>query len=270
MEINIEPQLKKICVGLDVYKARNRIQRLYPALTGRIDIEFVESAARRFIVVDCIYNKSRNFILLKATSNNPIRHLPSMYQENDFLRHFLMIFQHIMNETSITLDNMDNIFRPMETPAAFLPVLADWFGVDFSLLGTEETARKVLQYAIPLYKYRGTKRGLQALLYLVSGVMPEIVEGRLPFDAMCITNETDIDSPIFDIEERNALFSVYFPVFQKEMKDDMIKRLYGIIQNEKPAGTIGYLYFKKEEPKKRRTTVITKDMDVMGSDGIEF
>lgn len=270
MEVGIEAQLKKMCVGLDVYKARNRIQCLYPSLAERIDIEFEESSARRFVVVDCAYSKSRNSILLKATSNNPIRHLPSMYQENDFLRQFLMIFQHIMNETSITLDNMDNIFRPMETPVAFLPVLADWFGVDFSLLGTEETARKVLQYAIPLYRYRGTKRGLRALLYLVSGVMPEIVEGKLPFDAMCITNETDIASPILDIEERNALFSVYFPVFQDEMKSDLTKRLYRIIQNEKPVGTMGYLYFKKPEPKKRHTTVITKDMDAMGIDGIEF
>lgn len=270
MEVDIEAQLKKMCVGLDVYKARNRIQCLYPSLAERIDIEFEESSARRFVVVDCTYSKSRNSILLKATSNNPIRHLPSMYQENDFLRQFLMIFQHIMNETSITLDNMDNIFRPMETPATFLPVLADWFGVDFSLLGTEETARKVLQYAIPLYRYRGTKRGLRALLYLVSGVMPEIVEGKLPFDAMCITNETDIASPILEIEERNALFSVYFPVFQDEMKGDLTKRLYRIIQNEKPVGTMGYLYFKKPEPKKRHTTVITKDMDAMGIDGIEF
>ena len=270
MEVDIEAQLKKMCVGLDVYKARNRIQCLYPSLAERIDIEFEESSARRFVVVDCTYSKSRNSILLKATSNNPIRHLPSMYQENDFLRQFLMIFQHIMNETSITLDNMDNIFRPMETPATFLPVLADWFGVDFSLLGTEETARKVLQYAIPLYRYRGTKRGLRALLYLVSGVMPEIVEGKLPFNAMCITNETDIASPILEIEERNALFSVYFPVFQDEMKGDLTKRLYRIIQNEKPVGTMGYLYFKKPEPKKRHTTVITKDMDAMGIDGIEF
>lgn len=270
MEIDIEAQLKKICIGLDVYKVQNRIQHLYPSLAERIDIEFVESSARRFVVIDCAYSKNRNSILLKATSNNPIRHLPSMYQENDFLRHFLMIFQHIMNETSITLDNMDNIFRPMETPAAFLPVLADWFGIDFSLLGTEDAARKVLQYAIPLYKYRGTRRGLRALLYLVSGVVPEIVEGRLPFDAMCIMNETDIDSPILDIEEQNALFSVYFPVLQNEIRDDVVKRLYRIIQNEKPAGTMGYLYFKKSEPKKRRTTVITKDMDVMGADGIEF
>ena len=270
MEVDIEAQLKKMCVGLDVYKARNRIQCLYPSLAERIDIEFEESSSRRFVVVDCGYSKSLNSIILTSTSNNPIRQLPSMYLENDFLRQFLMIFQHIMNETSITLDNMDNIFRPMETPATFLPVLADWFGVDFSLLGTEETARKVLQYAIPLYRYRGTKRGLRALLYLVSGVMPEIVEGKLPFDAMCITNETDIASPILDIEERNALFSVYFPVFQDEMKGELTKRLYRIIQNEKPVGTMGYLYFKKPEPKRRHTTVITKDMDAMGIDGIEF
>lgn len=213
---------------------------------------------------------TKGVIKLVATSNNPIRHLPSIYQENEFLRHYLMIFQHIMNETSISLDNLDNIFRPMETPVKFLPVLADWFGVDFDLLGDEQIARKVLQYTIPLYRYRGTKIGMRALLYLVSGIVPEIIEGELPFEALSIGENTDISSTILNAQDGINLFSVYFPVYSEEFSPDMIKRLYKLIQNEKPVDSECYLYFKKPGAKKRKTTVITQDIVEMGEDGIEF
>ena len=270
MEIENEEQLKKICIGLDVYKAKNRIHNLFPGMEDRVDIEFVESDYRRFVVTDCEYDKDTRMITLKVTSNNPIRHLPSIYQENFFLRHYLMIFQHIMNETAITLDNLDNLFRPMETPSKFLPVLANWFGIDYDLLGDEATARKVLQYTIPLYKYRGTKRGMKALLYLVSGIVPEIIEGVLPFEALNISQETEITSAILDFDSREAVFCVYFPVYVQDIDKDLVKRIYRIVQNEKPVNTKGYLYFKKPEEKRRKTIVIEENMEVLKPEGFEI
>ena len=267
MEIAILEKIKKIVIGLDVYKAKNRIARLYPDLADKINIEFIESEYKRFMVVDCYYDEINKNLMLKVTSKNPIRYLPSIYQENDFLRNFLMIFQHIMNETSITLDNLDNLFRPMETSSRFLPMLASWFGVNYDLLGKEETARKVLQYAIPLYRYRGTKIGLKLLLYLVSGVVPEIIEGELPFDALCISNEIDVSSIMIEQENNSSVFSVYFPIFATDFEEDLIKRIYRIIQNEKPVETQGYLYFKKQKVQNRKRTVISEDIQTMGADG---
>lgn len=270
MEIARAEQLRKLCVGLDVYKAKNRIHTVFPELEKRIAVEFVEADYRRFVVIDCEYDEKSKMITLQAASNNPIRHLPAIYQDNDFLRHYLMIFQHIQNETAITLDNLDNVLRPMETPASFLPVLANWFGVDYGLLGDEATARRVLQYVIPLYKYRGTKRGMQALLYLVSGIMPEIIEGRLPFEALHISEETEITDPILDSDSADAVFCVYFPVYAADLGRDLVKRVYRIVQSEKPVHTHGYVYFKKPEEKKRETVVIAEDMQVMGAQGFEI
>ena len=267
MEITTLEQIKNVCVGLDIYKAKNRISRLYPDFENRVEIEFVESEYRRFIVIDCEYRNEEEKLILKVTSKNPIKYLPSIYQENDFLRKFLMIFQHIMNETSITLDNLDNLFRPMEIALKFLPMIATWFGVNYELLGNEETARKVLQYTIPLYRYRGTKLGLKLLLYLITGVEPEILEGELPFDALSISEDVEVSSIIVEKDSSNSLFSVYFPVYATEFEDSLIKRIYRIIQNEKPVDTQGYLYFKKKKEKTRKRTVISDDMQIMGIDG---
>lgn len=267
MEVISVINLKNICVGLDVYKAKNRITRLFPSMENRIDIEFVEAECRRFVVLDCEYNDKENIIKLKVASKNPIRHLPSIYQENDFLRNYLMIFQHIMNETSITLDNINNLFRPMEIDSKFLPVISNWIGVNYELLGTEDIARKVLQYAVPLYRYRGTKLGMRALLFLVTGVVPEIIEGDLPFEAMSITEQTDISSVILESDRKDSVFSVYFPVYMEEFSFDLRKRIYRIVQNEKPINTKGYIYFKKKKEATRKVTVISEDMQIMGEEG---
>ncbi|MBQ7365666.1 MAG: phage tail protein [Spirochaetaceae bacterium] len=267
MEVISVINLKNICVGLDVYKAKNRITRLFPSMENRIDIEFVEAECRRFVVLDCEYNDDKEIIKLKVASKNPIRHLPSIYQENDFLRNYLMIFQHIMNETSITLDNIDNLFRPMEVDSRFLPLISSWIGVNHELLGTEDIARKVLQYAVPLYRYRGTKLGMRALLFLVTGVVPEIIEGDLPFEAMSITEQTDISSVILESDRKDSIFSVYFPVYTEEFSSDLRKRIYRIVQNEKPINTRGYIYFKKKKEATRKVTVISEDMQIMGEEG---
>ena len=181
---------------------------------------------------------------------------------------FLMIFQHIMNETSITLDNLDNLFRPMEVQSKFLPLIASWLGVNLDLLENEEISRKLLQNIIPLYKYRGTKIGLQNYLYIVSGIVPEIYEGELPFEALSISAETNIDSTILDINKNSKVFSVYFPVYSYEFSPELIKCLYLTIQNEKPVDTQGFLYFKKEKMKPRKTIVISNTTQILDENGI--
>ena len=142
MDFNL---IKHSCVGLDVYSAKNKILSLCPELSGNdIEITYRESDSRRFVVFDCALVDGK--VMLYSTSKNPIRNLPSIYQENDFLRDFLMIFQHLSNDIAIKIDNMNELFRPMRCPSDFLNVLADWFGIDIELLGAEENKRLFLQY----------------------------------------------------------------------------------------------------------------------------
>lgn len=270
MEIESAGLIKKLCVGLDLFKAKNLIAKIYPTLEADVEIKYVESEYKRFIVIDCSYDTGRKKAVLTVTSTNPIVHLPSMYQENDLLRGFLMIFQHIRNSTSLSLDNLGNIFRPMETPSKFLPVLADWFGVDFELFSSEEIARRVLQYTIPLYRHRGTKAGISALVYLVTGIRPEIIEGTLPFDEFDVSGSNDIESPIMDDLDGLRLFTVYLPVLAKEFRKDEVTKLYRLIDREKPVGTLFYLCFKKEPVPERKKVVISDDIESIGQDGFEI
>ena len=102
--------IKQTCVGLDLFAAKNRLFSLYSDLKeDDIEITYQESDYRRFIVTDCkiIDNKK---VMLYATSKNAVRYLPSNFQENDFLSRYLMIFQHLKNDISIKIDNINELF----------------------------------------------------------------------------------------------------------------------------------------------------------------
>lgn len=254
-----EDEVKKNCIGLDIYKARIRIQNMYPELEdGDIDMMFVESTVKRFTVLDCGFGKYGCAVVFYVASANPITHLPSNYQDNEFLRGFLMIFQHVYNETSIKLDNMHENFRPMECRADFLPLLADWFGVNLDLLGGEDEIRKYLQFAIPLYRWRGTALGIKACLYIVTGIVPQIIEGSLPYGGMEISDYTEIQNDLFDKDGSTGLFTVYFPVYSEQMAEGLKRRIVEILRSEKPVHTRCCLCFRKKEKTGNRKTVLDK------------
>ena len=263
--------VKSRYIGLDIYRARKKIIYDFPELDeNQIDIRYVESPYPRFTVLKSVYNESKKKIELEASSSNPIRHLPSNYHNNDFLRGFLMIFQHVMNDTTITLDNMHDYFRPMESPVSFLPVLADWLGIHLDTLGGEEEVRRFLQYAIPLYRYRGTKIGIQAHLAIITGIVPEIIEGSIPYSSMLINIDAEAESNLMDSDDKKNSITVHFPVLRNEFSDSMIQRLSLIVQREKPAHTKAYISFKEAKKQTRTITTINTDTFMGTDDGITF
>lgn len=259
--------LSSLCTGLDVYRAVNRLLGLFPFLEMKdIDLAYEESYVKRFTILKCTYDRIARKVCFTVASANPIRHLPSNYQGNAFLRNFLMVFQHVFNSTTITLDNLHHYFRPMECPTRFLPVIADWFGVHLDTLGGESEVRRFLQYAIPLYKFRGTVAGLRAHLAIVAGVIPEIIEDEVPFSAMEIIDGSLVESYIMEQSIDSCVFTVHFPVSRTKMRDELVQRLSLIVQQEKPVHARCFLSFEKKQSGRRKVTVLTDDT-MMGSDG---
>lgn len=265
--------LKTQYAGLNLYKAKKKIRREFPSLEeDQIDVHYEESDYPRFTVLDCSYDDDasrghkRPRIKLKAASPNPIRHLPSNYQANDFLRGFLMIFQHIMNDTALTLDTMHEYFRPMESPLTFLPTLADWLGIELDNLGSEDEVRRFLQYAIPLYRYRGTALGLKALLAIVTKMVPEIREQVNPYRSMLIHDKAEVDVNLFEADKGGNCFTIYFDKERTYFDDALIRRISSIVQQEKPVYTKAFIAFKEAEKQKRKRSVINAEssMDLNG------
>jgi phage tail-like protein len=242
-------------VGMNLYRFQKQLAREYPSLPqDRIEITYIESPLPRFTIIGI--EKKDVYIYLHVASGNPITSLPTNYQNNHFLREFLMIFQHILNSTTLTLDNMHDYFRPMNSPVSFLPVLSEWLGIHLDALGGEEEVRRFLQHAIPLYRFRGTAIGLKVHLAIITGIVPSIIEGKAPYPTFVISNSTEITAHLVDSEDEKNSFTVYFPVFSRRFGPALIKRLSLIIQREKPVHTKAYLAFKKSKRDYRVITTI--------------
>jgi phage tail-like protein len=265
--------------GLDLYAALQRIRKDFPDVGPEdIEIRYAESPLPRFTVLSAAACRPQNSgaarLRIEAASANPIRHLPSNYQENAFLRGFLMVFQHIMNETALKIDKLHAWFRPMECPPEFLPVLAEWLGIREDAVGGEET-RRFMQCALSLYRYRGTALGLRAYMGLVCGVTPRLIEGAFPLGmagtaGMLISAEGEDGADgarIFEAEAADSSFTLSFPVPRETFSAGVLRRLSLIAQREKPAHTACYISFARPAKKRRQTTAIRDDTYMNGEDG---
>ena len=270
--------------GCDLYAVLQRIREDFPGLEPEdVQVRYKESPLARFTVLSCVPGKTARGeirgLRIEAASPNPIRHLPANYQDNTFLRGFLMVFQHIMNDTALTIDNFSSWFRPMECPPEFLPVLAEWLvassaccspmhpGLVAGTAGGGEQLRRYLRYALCLYGLRGTARGLAARLALACGCVPRIIEGELPGSALVISEDGRAENAIFEAENTENCFTVHFPVPKESFTHEVLTRLSLIVQSEKPAHTLCSISFAPKPRKRRKTLAISDATRMSGEEG---
>jgi phage tail-like protein len=104
--------------------------------------------------------------------------------EDDFLFRFVSIFQRVSDTVVHQIDTLPHMFDPTVAPAPMVQAMARWLGVNWldSSLDVRLQRKIVMSYS-ELIQWRGTKRGLQQLLELLSdrpatvrdsgGVFPE-------------------------------------------------------------------------------------------------
>ncbi|MBN2444853.1 MAG: PASTA domain-containing protein [Spirochaetales bacterium] len=187
---------------------------------------------------------------LKVASDNPIRNLPSLYQNNKTLKDFLWVFQHIINSFQNNLDIIHTYFNPLETTREFYKWLASWFSINVNYAISEDKMRGLIWNAVNLYQWRGTALGLTKYLEIITEIKPEIIENYVPLTEYIIETNQLIEKPIVEKSNFSQCFTVKFPVPTDHFDLDTIKKIYNIIQTEKPAHTHFYLIFSS--PKKEK------------------
>jgi phage tail-like protein len=97
-----------------------------------------------------------------------LQQLPVGMSEQQFLRRFLQIFQHISDTVLHQIDQLDHVFDPTVAPDAMVRAMGEWIGVDWvdSSLDHEVQRRAIIEYA-RILPWRGTARGLRSLLELI-------------------------------------------------------------------------------------------------------
>lgn len=94
--------------------------------------------------------------------------LPMGMLEDDFFRRFVGIFQELGTSILDGVDNLEHVVDPSVAPAPLVPYLGSWIGVrsiDPSL--PDRLQRRVVRDSSEILAWRGTRRGLVALLELL-------------------------------------------------------------------------------------------------------
>ena len=92
------------------------------------------------------------------------------------MQQFILIFESILGPIENTVDSIPFYFDPQMIPEQLLPWLANWVGLTLDETWPIERRRELLKYAVELYRWRGTKRGLTRYLQIYTGATPEITE----------------------------------------------------------------------------------------------
>ena len=156
-----------------------------------------------------------------------LEYLPAMFQSDATLGRFLLAFEQILSglppealadDTNNPyasqlgleqyLDRIHTYFNPGNptakekpnpeeiAPAEFLPWLASWVALSLRDDWDEDTKRRFISQIVPLYRWRGTKKGLKTLLQLYTQEDVEIYEFDEPIHyfqvEMSLSNRQDL------------------------------------------------------------------------------
>ncbi len=116
-----------------------------------------------------------------------LEYLPSVYREDsanrDFLDRFLAIFESLFFEIDFTIDHLSRWFDAAGTPPEFLEWLGSWVGADQGRGESlsrkkvpEAKQREFISRAVSMYRERGTREGLENLIFFYTGKKPVIIE----------------------------------------------------------------------------------------------
>ncbi|MBV2155431.1 phage tail protein [Kitasatospora sp. SUK 42] len=111
-------------------------------------------------------------------SPHPIgEQLPALFADDDLAQRFTAGLDTVLAPVFATLDSLPAYFQPRLAPADFLDWLASWVAVEVDPAWPVEVRRAVVERAVELHRWRGTRRGLAERLRLVLGAGAEIVDG---------------------------------------------------------------------------------------------
>lgn len=111
-----------------------------------------------------------------------LRYLPAVYQEDersrDFLERFLSLFETFFAGTEGAISHLARYFDVDSSLASgdFLRWLATWLSISEDKSWSEEQLRELVRRAPALYKQRGTREGLEAMIEIFTGERPLVVE----------------------------------------------------------------------------------------------
>lgn len=182
--------------------------------------------------------------LAVRTKGKYLRYLPALYEQDDLMGRFLMIFESVWEPIRTQVGGTHHYLDPNLTPDYFLPWLATWLGIELNEKWDPTQLRQLLQHAMMLHRSRGTRHGLQRYLELYTGCRAEIQEG---FENFVLGEETTLGPGLsLGGEDTPHSFTVSLKLppeeadsLEEQKQREAVRRrsIEAIIEHQKPAHT---------------------------------
>lgn len=124
--------------------------------------------------------RTRDGTLAKYGSGLPAEQAIDIDVDEDPIRRFLFIFQHLQTRVTDRVDRLVELIDPLMTDARFLPWLASWVGFDLDGSLPVNQQRELVRRAIRLYRTRGTRRGIEEMVRVLTSAPVRIRERVKP------------------------------------------------------------------------------------------
>lgn len=170
----------------------------------------------------------------------------SFLQLTPFFERYLRGFEDALEPVQETISTLERFFDPMKAPEDTLRWLSTWVALVMDENWSQMKRRRLIQEAVELYRWRGTRKGLCRYLEIYAGVVPEIYDR--PLQGMRLGDATlpESASPQLGSEETRLgdipphTFVVTLAIPDVRNINERIVR--DIIEAEKPAHTAYELY----------------------------
>ena len=187
--------------------------------------------------------ESRSIDLTVKSHAEYLRFLPEVYNYDDFINRFLMMFESFWKPINQQISQSENIYDPNLTPEPFLNWLASWVGMEIDDTFPKDRIRLLIRNAIPFLHSRGTASSLKYFLEMYSGGKVDITERKA--HNMVIGGVMGIgDGLALGMENKPNTVNIEMTVSESELertgftKDKYIKKIKEFIRNIVPAHTV--------------------------------
>jgi len=124
--------------------------------------------------------RTRSTALAKWGSGLPKESVENVEIDEDPMRRFLFLFQHAQVGLTDRIDRLGDLIDPLTTDPKFLPWLASWVGFELDESLPVHQQRELVRRAIRLYRTRGTRRGIEEMVRVLTAAPVRIRERIKP------------------------------------------------------------------------------------------
>jgi phage tail-like protein len=131
-------------------------------------------------VTQRIPSRARDTALARWGSGLPEEAAVNVEVDEDPLRRFLFLFQHIQTRVTDRIDRMAELIDPLMCEPHFLPWLASWVGFELDESLPVHQQRELVRRAIRLYRNRGTRHGIEEMVRVLTAAPVGVRERQMP------------------------------------------------------------------------------------------